>query len=638
MTMTAGAFPHWFAFLDGVAVFTLVLAALILLVSIDDLYIDALYWIRRLRRATTFKGKYRRVLAEALRSQPEKPIAIMVPAWHEDDVIAAMVENLASTLEYANYVVFVGTYPNDPATIAEVERMRRRYRQMQRVEVPHDGPTCKADCLNWIIQAMLAYEQRHGIEFAGVVMHDSEDVLHPLELTFFNYLLPRKDFIQIPVVSLERHYTEFVAGTYMDEFAEWHAKDLVVRESVSGVVPSAGVGTCFSRRAIVALCAETANQPFNTQSLTEDYDVGNRLGALGMKSIFALYNVQFRTVRRPWFGFGRAYQRAITMPLCVREFFPNRFRAAYRQKARWVVGISFQGWQQLGWHGSPATRLQLYRDRKALFTPFLAILGYGVFAIFLAYWLFGGEWFAMWRSTSTVFAQPWAQALIAVNFAVLVWRVTNRLYFVGRIYGPDHAALSIPRMVVNNFINFAATCRAWRLFLGHVLLGRRLVWDKTQHDFPSAEKLVAERKRIGELLRLWQAIDDTRLAQALDEQARTSAPLGQVLLARGWIDEETLADAVAYQGDLERTAIDVARLGDNTALVSSGLGRRLGVVIVGEAGGRPVIAAARRLSNTERAEIATALGAEAIVKIATESAIAQALAGLDDPNSNAAAA
>ncbi|MFH7617798.1 glycosyltransferase family 2 protein, partial [Pseudomonas syringae group genomosp. 7] len=78
---------------------------------------------------------------------------------------------------------------------------------------------------------------------------------------------------------------ELVAGVYMDEFAEWHAKDLVVRESVSGMVPSAGVGTCFSRRALLALSAQTDNQPFNTDSLTEDYDVGARLAAMGMQSI-----------------------------------------------------------------------------------------------------------------------------------------------------------------------------------------------------------------------------------------------------------------------------------------------------------------------------------------------------------------
>ena len=77
------------------------------------------------------------------------------------------------------------------------------------------------------------------------MLHDSEDVLHPVELSFFNYLLPRKDMIQLPVASLERDWFELVAGTYMDEFAEWHAKDLVVRESLAGSGAVGGRGHVF---------------------------------------------------------------------------------------------------------------------------------------------------------------------------------------------------------------------------------------------------------------------------------------------------------------------------------------------------------------------------------------------------------
>ncbi len=169
----------------------------------------------------------------------------MVPAWMEDDVIAAMIEDAVRVLDYRHYMIFVGTYQNDAATIAEVERMRRRYKQLRRVEVPHDGPTCKADCLNWVIQAIFKYEREMNIEFAGMVMHDSEDVLHPVELKFFNYLLPRKDMIQLPVASLERSWYELVAGTYMDEFAEWHAKDMVVRKASRAPCPPRVWGPVF---------------------------------------------------------------------------------------------------------------------------------------------------------------------------------------------------------------------------------------------------------------------------------------------------------------------------------------------------------------------------------------------------------
>ena len=110
-------------------------------------------------------------------------------------MIAPMLENMVVTLDYREYAIFVGTYVNDQATIDEVERMRRRFRQLIRVEVPHAGPTCKADCLNWVVQAIFSHERTHGIEFAGVVLHDCEDVLHPMELKLFNYILPRKDLI-----------------------------------------------------------------------------------------------------------------------------------------------------------------------------------------------------------------------------------------------------------------------------------------------------------------------------------------------------------------------------------------------------------------------------------------------------------
>ena len=58
-----------------------------------------------------------------LQHRPEQPLAVMVPAWLEYDVIAMMIENVVTTLDYRNYVIFVGTYMKDARTIAEVERI-----------------------------------------------------------------------------------------------------------------------------------------------------------------------------------------------------------------------------------------------------------------------------------------------------------------------------------------------------------------------------------------------------------------------------------------------------------------------------------------------------------------------------------
>ena len=537
-----------------------VVAVIILLSSIDDLFIDAWYWTREAYRSLTVRRRYQPLKAEQLLSVDERPLAIMVPAWLEYDVIAAMLESMVGTLDYKNYMIFVGTYRNDDRTKNEVERMRRRYRQLIRVEVPHDGPTCKADCLNWIVQAIFKQNTLQPEPFAGVILHDSEDVLHPLELKYYNYLLPRMDFIQLPVTSLEREWYELVAGTYMDEFAEWHTKDLVVRESMSKMVPSAGVGTCFSRRALEELAAETHNQPFNTDTLTEDYDIGARLARRGMKQIFGKFPVDYVVRRKPLFGFGREQVSTLTMPLGIREYFPNTFKTAYRQKARWTLGIGLQGWSQVGWEGSLSTKYLLFRDRKGLVTSFVAILAYVLLLNFLLFVLAErlGWWSVYYPS---LFApNSWLMTLVGVNAAALLLRMLQRSWFVGRFYGWEHALLAIPRMVIGNFINAMAAARAWRLFIGHLVTGKRLAWDKTMHDFPSTDQLVQQRQRLGELLLSWQAIDESSLAAALELQHTERRPLGSILMEKGWLDEATLHEAIAFQNSIPAESEPMAQL------------------------------------------------------------------------------
>ena len=603
-----------------------IIAVLILISSLDDLFIDAWYWTRRLYRAFFVQPKYRPLTPSQLRAKPEQPIAIMVPAWLEYDVIAVMIENMISVLEYRNYVIFVGTYVNDAATIAEVTRIAHRYKQLVRVEVPHPGPTCKADCLNWIIQAIFLHEQRNGLEFAGVILHDSEDVLHPLELKFFNYLLPRMDLIQIPVMSLEREWYELVAGVYMDEFAEWHAKDLVVRESVTGMVPSAGVGTCFSRRALITLCRDSDNQPFNTASLTEDYDIGGRLAQHGMKAIIAHFPVESRVQRQGWFGYGRKRQLTLCLPLCVREYFPDTFRTSYRQKARWVLGIGLQGWHIFGWHGSLEDRYLLMRDRKGLFTSIITILVYVVALQFILVYLLA--YFEIWnlRYPSLFITHPWLQLVLLANILALLLRIVQRFYFVNRIYGWEQGLMSIPRMAIANFVNFFAVARAWKIFLSNLLFGTPIVWDKTMHDFPSADTLHSTHQRLGELLLAWQAIDREKLQFILDSQKERHLPLGRLLVLRGLLDEELPAEALAYQSGLSRANFSLDTIQAYCDTLPADICVRLRMLPIGRGkAGQLVVAVAGPLGTEELAELMSAIGHRPVQQIARESQITAGL-------------
>ncbi|MCY7317599.1 MAG: glycosyl transferase family protein, partial [Ramlibacter sp.] len=624
----------------GLEILAAIVAIVIFVSSLDDLFIDLWYWGRRIFRHLSLQRRnYSKLTAEQLLERGEQPLAIMIPAWQEHDVIAAMVQNMVEVLNYQNYVVFVGTYVNDPETIEEVERMKKRYRQVRRVEVPHPGPTSKADCLNFVVEEIFNYERESGIEFAGVVLHDSEDVLHPMELKFFNYLLPRKDMIQLPVASLEREWYELVAGTYMDEFAESHAKEMVVRESVSGMVPSAGVGTCFSRKALRSLIGATHNKPFNISSLTEDYDVGMRLASLGMESIFGVFPVTFRVRRTSWGANSKARELLVQMPLCVREYFPDNFRLAYRQKSRWVLGIGLQSWEQIKFQGSLAAKYLLLHDRKGVVTSFISILAYILVVQFIVFHvgLSTGWWDAYYPSMFGEFS--FWRTLIYVNAFFLAIRAAHRVYFTTVLYGWEHGLMSLPRMVVGNFVNCMAVARAWRLFLSYLFRGKRLVWDKTMHEFPTGAQLARKRQRLGELLQSWQAVDEGKLAQALEQQASTQTPLGRVLVSNGWLDEETLAEAIAYQADLPRVNLTADLVRSNAAMLPADMAIRHRAIPLGhnKAGG-VVLAVASPLTPDAIVELTQELKMEPLQRIAREGEIAVALRMLREGSGGADAA
>lgn len=463
------------AYRAALLVLTAFVAGLIVVCGLDDLFVDACYWLGRLwRRKRTLSP-----VGPPLAGGPEAPFAIMVPAWKEHDVIAAMIENTMRTLDYRNFRIFCGVYRNDPATACEVDRMVVRYPgRVTRVEVPHNGPTCKADCLNHIVRRILRQEHSSGVRFAGVVLHDSEDVIHPLELKLFNALVPGTDLVQLPVFSLERQCRQLTAGTYMDDFAESHGKDMAVREALVGIVPGAGVATCYSRRAVAALCARENGDPFNTATLTEDYDLSFRLRGLGLSQAFAHVRVRSPEVR------AAAVRGRTAGIIATHEYFPDTFKAAYRQRARWVLGIAFQGWQQLGWRGSPLERYFFFRDRKAMVTAPAGALAYLLLLNFVLAMAFGTD--DLQRAVRSVLSLPALELLLLANLALMGNRIVQRMVFVSRYYGMRHALLSLVRMPVNNFINFFAVARAWRLFLVHVATGRKLAWDKTAHVFPEA--------------------------------------------------------------------------------------------------------------------------------------------------------
>ena len=180
-------------------------------------------------------------------------MAILVPAWDELAVIAPMLRSTLNRLDYDNYRIFVGHYRNDPATAAAIASVADE--RVIAVQVEADGPTTKADCLNHLYDALIAFELDSRRSAKAIVLHDAEDVVHRFELRIFDGLIDRAAVIQLPVLPLVDHNSRWVAGHYCDEFAEAHIKELVVREAVGAAIPLAGVGCAIARRPLATLAA-----------------------------------------------------------------------------------------------------------------------------------------------------------------------------------------------------------------------------------------------------------------------------------------------------------------------------------------------------------------------------------------------
>jgi bacteriophage N4 adsorption protein B len=545
-----------FAYLLVTAKVILYGVAVIFFISgIDDLFIDLYYGIRALYRHFFILRKYSPLTEEQLLQHIEKPIAILVPAWDESKVIRRMLENNLRTLNYSNYQIFVGTYPNDPDTQTEVEIVREQYENLHRIVCPKDGPTNKADCLNWIYQGIRIFEEEHNQRFEIFVMEDAEDIIHPLALKLFNYLIPRKDMVQLAVLPLPPKWYNFTEGHYVDEFSENHYKNLVVREFLSHNVPSAGVGCAFSRRAIEVSASLSNNQLFSIDSLTEDYDIGLKLQPYHLKQIFVKQAIERRTFKKGPFG-RKKHAVRVKEYIAIRGYFPKHFRAAVRQKSRWIVGICLQGWAHLGWPGSWANKYMLYRDRKALVNNYVNMLGYYVLLVVGLYWLSLRLLPDAYRFPPLVYPGSWIWYLIWADTVMMLVRIFERCFCVFRFYDLTQALLSIPRFLWGNVINFVAGSRALYLYAKYLVTGKLIPWDKTSHAFPSDSELKRYHRKLGDLLLDRRFLTVRQLDAALQRQKQDPRPLGAILLDMGLVQEEDLINVLGVQLSLSTREVD----------------------------------------------------------------------------------
>ena len=282
--------------------------------------------------------------------------------------------------------------------------------------------------------------------------------------------------------------------------------------------------------------------------------------------------------------------------IATRSLFPSTFKAAVRQKARWVYGITMQSASMADVFGKSeltfAERTFLYKGLKAKFANFVLLPGYAVLAYFLV------QTFAPQLELPVMYplhSPSWWMCVFLLF--MMVERQVLRGRALANVYGWKTMAFSILlpplfplRLLWGNLINMCATFRAWRQKIAYVLLrGREAkaaaapvvehrgnaaeeegerkpatdgdeaqtsnatsaqegpAWNKTDHEFLPASVLERYRRLLGDALLERGFVEPGHLEDAVGSARARGVRLGQELLRQGLVEERHLTQAYALQ-------------------------------------------------------------------------------------------
>ncbi|MWV27295.1 glycosyl transferase family protein [Aurantiacibacter rhizosphaerae] len=440
-----------------------------LLGAIDELSMDfAWFWLRFTGRAQTPVLSRQHIYSSQLTGRA----AVLVPAWQEAKVICDTLSHALAVWPQDDLRIYVGVYRNDPETLEAAARGAQGDGRVRIVVHDRDGPSTKADCLNRLFRAMQQDELREGREARMVVLHDAEDMVDSAALVLLDRAIGTSQFVQLPVLPMPRKEARWIGSHYCEEFAEAHGKSMVVRNALGVSLPAAGVGCAFDRRTLEKIARKSdRDAPFDEDSLTEDYELGINVAAIGGKSSFLRVRGENGHL------------------IATRAYFPEKLGHAVRQKARWMHGIALQGWDRLGWTGGPGEWWMRLRDRRGPLSAVVLFAGYSlmVLALLLAGLRYAGM-STPWQPSGLLLA------LLAFNIASFAWRAFMRFNFTKAEYGWREGLRAVTRIPVANVISIMAGYRALFAYT-KTLRGEAPHWEKTAHDAHPARTSALEYAR-----------------------------------------------------------------------------------------------------------------------------------------------
>jgi glycosyltransferase XagB len=272
---------------------------------------------------------------------PILSFTVMLPARHEEAVIAATIERVVRARYPSNLIqVLVICSADDEGTIAQaeekIEDLRREGYGNVSVVVFHDKPINKPHGLNAALP-----KAKHNV----VTIFDAEDDIHPDIFNVVNTVMKSE---QVKVVQAGVQLMNFDSSWYSAlnvlEYFFWF-KSRLHYYARKGAITLGGNTVFFDRALLVGI------NGWDETNLTEDADIGLRLSGTGEK-IRVVYDDRYVT----------------------REETPPTLGQFIKQRTRWSQGF-IQTLHKGTWKGLPTRKQRLLAFYTLAFPQFQALLG-----------------------------------------------------------------------------------------------------------------------------------------------------------------------------------------------------------------------------------------------------------------------
>jgi cellulose synthase/poly-beta-1,6-N-acetylglucosamine synthase-like glycosyltransferase len=363
-------------------------------------------------------------------ARPSRSFTLLVPARHEQDVLADTLEQLC-TIDHPDFDVIAIVGHDDDATATVAHDVARRHPDIVSVVVDHNWPKNKPMALNTALPACRG-------DVVGII--DAEDDVHPrlLRVVDAAFRATDADVVQGGVQLVNFRSSWFALRNCLEYFF-WFRSRLHLHER-HRFIPLGG-NTIFVRTELLR-----SVNGYDPDCLAEDCELGVRLSTLGARIVVA-YDPH----------------------LVTREETPDSISALVRQRTRWNQGF-LQVLRKGVWRQLP-TRRQRLLARYTLAQPFLqAFAGVAIPVSIVA-----AVAIRVPVGVALLTFLPAVPTVGMVVFELVGLREFCRMYYV-RPSIADYVRLTVGTPAYQVLLAFAA-CRA----VVRELRGER-GWEKTAHS------------------------------------------------------------------------------------------------------------------------------------------------------------